>query len=55
MTPSQEKKVLKDIKDLLALNAELDAKQERDIAGLEKRIKALEKKAQTPASARPRK
>lgn len=42
MTPSQERQVMKNIKDLLEANAEMDIKQEKDISALEKRVKALE-------------
>jgi len=42
MTPSQERQVMKNIKDLLDANALMDAKQEKDIKALDKRVKALE-------------
>jgi len=44
MTPSQEKQVMKDVKALVAANEALDAKQEVEIAGLKKKVKALAKR-----------
>ena len=52
MTPSQERQVLKNIKDLLNANAELDAKQEKDIKALGKRVKALELIVDDPKGAK---
>ena len=43
MTPSEERKLRKDIKDLLAANADLDARQQADIESLKKRIEVVEK------------
>jgi len=44
MTPSQEKQVMKDVKALVAANEALDARQEVEIAGLKKKVKALAKR-----------
>ena len=43
MTPSEERKIKKEIKDLFDENARLDAAQEKEIADLKRRVKKLEK------------
>ena len=43
MTPSESKKLLRDVKELFAKNDEMDEKQSADIAGLKKDIAALRK------------
>ena len=55
MTPSEERKFKKDIKDLLASNAALDAKQEKEIGELKafvgklaQRVKVLEQSKTAP-------
>ena len=44
MTPSQERQIMKDVKALIAANEALDARQEVEIAGLKKKVKALAKR-----------
>ena len=43
MTPSQERTLLKKVKDLIDANDELDRRQEKKLAGLKRRIADLKK------------